>query len=144
MTSSIGNAHEVVGVKGDEILDAVGHGPLHILQGLLDARGDLQSVGPGLLVDADKTRGHAVETVEVNVLLPADLGPGNVPEAHDGAAVLAGAQDDVFILVGFGKLGLRHHREGHLRLARIRLLPDLAGAEQGVLVGHGLLDVALW
>ncbi len=32
-----GDPHEIIGVKGDEILDAVGHGALHVLECFHDA-----------------------------------------------------------------------------------------------------------
>ncbi len=71
-----------------------------------------------------------------------DLGARDVAEAHDRAAVLVGAQDDPLVLLRVGGGPLGDHREGELDRAGVRLLPDLAGAEQRVLRRDRVLDVA--
>ena len=81
-----------------DVLDAVGHRSLHVLHGLADPLGNLEPVGARLLVDGDQGCRRPVQPVVVDVLPAADFGPGDVLDADDGAAVLAGAQDDVLIL----------------------------------------------
>ena len=52
------------------------------------------------------------------------------PSADDRAAVLARAQDDVLVLARLGERRLRDDGERELDRSRVRLLTDLAGAEE--------------
>ena len=113
-----------------------------LLERLPDRLRDLEPVRPGLLVDGDEGGRHAVELAVDDVLPQPDLDPGDVLEADDGGLALAAAQDDVLVVGGLGERALGDDREGQLDAPGGRLLADLPGPEEGVLAGHGVLDVA--
>ena len=114
---------------------------LHLLHRLAHRVRHHEAVGARLLVDGDDRRRHAVHLAVDDVLLQPDLGARDVADAHDGAAVLARAQDDVLVLLGLGVLRLRDDRERELDRARVRLLADLARAEELVLLADRVGDV---
>ena len=134
--------HEVVVVEGDDVVDAVRHRLLQRLHRLPDALRDLEAVRAGLLVDGDQGGGRPVELVLVRVEPQADVRAGDVAELHDGAPVLAGAEDDLLVLGGLDEPGLGDDREGLLDLPLARAGADLPGPEEGVLVRDRALQVA--
>ncbi len=106
-----------------------------------NALGDLQRVGPGLLVDGDEHRGLAVQARAQHVVLQSFLRTSDIAEPHDRGAVGVRAQDDVLELDGLVEATLGHHGHGDLDGLRRRRLADGAGAELLVLLRDRGLDV---
>ena len=142
MTSSIEIRTKSLVSSAIAVLDAVGEAALHLLERLADRRRHDEAVRARLLVDGDERRRLIVEPAVDDVLLQADARARDVADAHDRAAVLARAQDDLLVLLRVGERALRHHREAQLDRRGGRLLADLPGAEERVLGGDRVLDVA--
>ena len=120
---------EIIGVERDHIIHALGEARLHLLQCFADSLRHDETVGSRLLVHGDERRRDGIQTGIDDILLKPDLGASDIADPHDGAPVLAGAQNDVEVFARFGVLRLRHHWKGELNGPGVRLLADLAGSE---------------
>ena len=89
-----GRGHEHRGVVEDLVVEVLGEALLQLVHDLADLLGDLDGVGAGRLVDADRRRRRAVEAAVALRALGAELDPRHVLDAHD-RAVGVGAHDDV-------------------------------------------------
>ena len=136
-----GEAHEIGGVKGYDVLDAVGHRRFHVLHHLAHLLGNIEPVRARLLVDDDWGCRRPVQPVVVDVLPATDFCPGDILDANDGAAVRVRAENDVLVLRRLHERCLRHNREGQLHVLGTRLLTHLACSEQGILFGYGILYI---
>jgi hypothetical protein len=136
------DAHEVVGVERDLVLDAGRKRGLELLHRLANRRRDLQPVRAGLLVDDDRGARRGVQLVVVDVLPAADRHARHVSQAHDRAPVGSRAQDDALVERRIGERRLRDQRDGQLLLPGVRLRVHLSGADERVLGGDRVLDVA--
>ncbi len=132
---------EVVGVESDHVVHPLREPGFHLLQRLAHSGRYHEAVRARLLVDGDDRRRHPVHLAVDDVLLQSDLGARDVADADDRVAVLAGAQDDVQVLVGVGELRLGDHRKREFDRAGVWLLADLPGAEQLVLLADRVGDV---
>ncbi|MNE51389.1 hypothetical protein D3C80_1460160 [compost metagenome] len=110
-------------------------------QGLGDGLRHVESVGAGLLIHRDQRGGTAlVGTAQRVVFLP-QFCASDILETHNGGAVVAGAQDDVFELGRLGQAPLGGHRKGLLHGFARRGLADTAHGKLLVLVGHRFLHI---
>ena len=89
-----GDLDEARGVERDVVPQPVGEALREAFHRGLDRAGDLERVGAGLEVDADRHRRRAVQRRDGVVVLRAQLDPRHVLEPQRGA-VLVRAQDDV-------------------------------------------------
>ena len=135
MISSIESRTKSVVSRAIVALDAVGHRSFKLFQGLADCFAYSESVCPRLLVDGDNGSRCPVHPGIQDILLATDFNARDVLDPDNGAAVLAGAQNNVSILPGLDEGGLGHDRECELHVTGVRLLTDLACAIQGVLAG---------
>ena len=104
--------------------------------------GHFQAVGTGLQIHRHGRGRLAVDEILPLVILLAQFDPGDILDLHQGVVALGCADHHVFVDARIGKRTGRYHRNGQLDLAVAGLLPDLAGADQGVLAGDGVLDVS--
>ncbi len=137
-----GGLDELGGVEREGIVETLGKALFQLRQALLHRFGNLQGIGPGLLVDRDQSGGLAVEISAEEIILQTDLGTAHILEPHDRRPFRIGAQDDVLELGRLGETTACDHREGHFHGRRGRRLADRARAELLVLSRHGTLDIA--
>ncbi len=128
------------GVPEEGVADILRKALLQPVQGLPHLPGDIDRVGAGGLVDADRRRRRAVEPAVPLLCLGPEIDARHVLDAND-RTVGVGAHDNVLEFLGSRQPALGRDRQLELLARRRRRGPDAAECRLDVLALHGRDDV---